>query len=255
MEIISKYFNMNAEGCSIRGKYYARDNDEIRTAVLCGHGFGGHKDNRAVERFADRILEKNRGAAIVTFDFPCHGDDVRKTLRLEDCGKYIGLMVSWTGERFRSPALYAYSTSFGGYLFLKYISEAENPFEKIALRCPAVNMYDVITNAIMTEDDRRLIARGKSAPVGFDRKVLIDRIFLDSLRLADITRRDYSALSDRTLILHGTGDEIVPFESARIFAEKNSIAFEPVEGADHRFRDPRKMDQAIGRIAEYFGFK
>ena len=38
-------------------------------------------------------------------------------------------------------------------------------------------------------------------------------------------------------------------------AEENGIAFEPVEGADHRFQNPKHMDDAISRIAAFFGMK
>ena len=252
---MEKYYNVNAGDCSIRCKLYARDRDEIRDVVLFGHGFGGHKDNKAAERFARRILEKNKHVAIVTFNWPCHGDDVRKTLRLEDCDAYLRCMLADLGERFQSPRLFAYATSFGAYLFLKYISEAGCPFEKTALRCPAVKMYDVITKAIMSEDSRKQLDRGKSAPVGFDRKIEIDRAFLDSLRQADITQRDFLAYADDMLILHGTKDEIVPIEDARAFAEENVIEFEAIEGADHRFQDLGKMNAAIARIAEFFGMK
>lgn len=252
---MEKYFSVNAEGCSIRAKIYAPEQEMVRQLVLFGHGFGGHKDNKAAERFAKHLLEKNKNAAVVTFDWPCHGDDVRKTLRLEDCSTYIRLIVDFLNERYQKPALFAYATSFGAYLFLKFLSEEHNPFVKIALRCPAVNMYDVITTAIMTENDCKLLAKGHTAPVGFDRKVEIDNSFLDSLRQADITRRDYLPMADNLLILHGTKDEIVPFFAVKSFAEKNVIEFDAIKGADHRFQDPRSMDLAIARIAGFFSMK
>ena len=54
------------------------------------------------------------------------------------------------------------------------------------------------------------------------------------------------------LILHGTADEIVPFEDALQFSEDQLIDFIPVEGADHRFRDPAKMELATKQILEHF---
>jgi hypothetical protein len=129
------------------------------------------------------------------------------------------------------------------------------PFVKMAFRCPAVNMYEVIQNAIMTDDNRKLINKGKSALVGFDRKIEIDKVFLDSLQEADITKRNYLEQADHLLILQGTKDEIVPFEAVKAFAEDNVIEFEPIEGADHRFMEQKKMDMAISRIIAFFGLK
>ncbi len=252
---MEKHFSVNAEGCSIRSKLYARDKDEIGAVILCGHGFGGHKDNKAAERFARRILEKNKHAAIVTFDLPCHGDDVRKTLRLEDCGTYLRLMISWIDAQYRTPMLFGYATSFGGYLFLKYISEMGNPFAKLALRCPAIHMYDVVMHTLMTEEAQRLIAKGKPAHIGFDRKMEIDGAFLEELRQADISRRDYLAQADDLLILHGAKDEIIPIDTVKAFAEENVIEFEVIENADHRFQDPLTMERANARIAAFFGMK
>ncbi|MCR5575458.1 MAG: alpha/beta fold hydrolase [Oscillospiraceae bacterium] len=250
-----KYFSINAEGCSIRCKLYTGDPAGVRSVILFGHGFGGHKDNKAAERFAGRVLEKNKGVAVVTFDWPCHGDDVRKALRLEDCDMYLRLVLAHIRDRFASPTVFAYAVSFGAYLFLKYISENGDPFAKTALRCPAVKMYEVLTSAIMTDEVREKLRRGKSAPVGFDRKIEIDRAFLDSLEQADVSQRDFLPYADELLILQGTKDEIVPFSTVRDFAEENVIEFVPVEGADHRFLDPAKMDFANAQILSFFGLK
>ena len=249
------YFNINDEPCSIRCKLYYGDLSSISTVILSGTGFGGHKDNKATERFAKRTMEKNKGTAVMTFNWPCHGDDVRKTLHLEDCMTYMKLVISHIRNRFEDAELYAYATSFGGYLFLKYISETDNPFLKMALRCPAVNMHDVLTAHIMTTDNMDAIRKGKVAQVGFDRKISLRWELLEDLAREDIRMRDYSMYKEQILILHGTDDEIAPFEETRKFAEKNQLQFIPVEGADHRFMDPQKMNDAIGQSLQFFGLR
>ena len=252
---MNKYFTVNAGGCSIRCKLYAGGNADVRKVILFGHGFGGHKDNKAAERFALRVLEKNKGVATVAFDWPCHGEDVRKTLRLEDCDAYLRLVLDHLRERFDSPELYAYATSFGGYLFLKYISEHGSPFVKTALRCPAVNMYELLTTVIMSGDELERVQKGKPVLVGFDRKIAVDRVFLDSLREADLTQRSFLDYADDLLIVHGTKDELIPIAAVRAFAEDNVIEFEAVEGADHRFQNPSCMDRAIAGILAFFGLR
>lgn len=57
------------------------------------------------------------------------------------------------------------------------------------------------------------------------------------------------------LILHGTKDEIVPFEAVKAVAEDNVIEFEPIEGADHCFMDQKKMDLTIFLIIAFSGLK
>ena len=251
---MDKYFDINESGCSVRCKLYCADPHSIRRAVLFGHGFGGHKDNKAAERFARYVLSKYKNIAVMTFDWPCHGSDARKKITLQDCDTYLALCIRCLRERFGAQELYAYATSFGGYLFLKYISENENPFEKLAFRCPAVNMYDVITQAIMQEGDLEKVQKGKEILVGFDRKIKIGPEFLQELKAADITTRDFSGFCGRILILHGTKDEIVPFAAAERFADENLLDFEPAENADHRFIDQKIMEKAIIRIADFFEF-
>ncbi len=250
---MEKYYNINAEGCSIRCKLYAETTQPERVIVY-GHGFCGHKDTKAAEHFAARLLEKNRRAALLCFDWPCHGEDVRKVLRLADCDRYLRLVEEDVHARFAPERLDGYATSFGGYLFLKALSEGFSPFAKIALRCPAVCMGTVLTK-IMTEEDFRQLERGKSALVGFDRKIAVDRVFMESLREADLLQRDFLPWADDILILHGRLDEIVPFEDVKRFAEDNVIDFVPVEGADHRFQHPKAMEMATKEILRFLELK
>ena len=106
---------------------------------------------------------------------------------------------------------------------------------------------------IVKPEEQRALARNKPIEVGFDRKVRITRSFLEEVKAADITQWDFRPLAENILILHGTADEIVPYEAVRAFAEKNDIRFVSVENADHRFVDPLKMDLVIKHITELFG--
>lgn len=248
---MEKYFDINESGYSVRCKLYGEDTHNISRVVLFGHGFGGHKDNKAAERFAKYVLDKYKNIAVLTFDWPCHGDDGRKKLRLDDCNGYLDVILKYINEHFDPETLFAYATSFGGYLVLKYIAERGNPFYKVVLRCPAVNMYQVLTTNIMSEEELEKICKGKDALVGFDRKIKISRDFLTELKEADIMAYDYSAYADDILIIHGTSDEIVPPQASKDFADSNFIDWVPVERADHRFKDPKKMDEAIGYITRF----
>lgn len=247
-----RYFEINEKGHNIRCKLYCQDPKSIERVVIFGHGFGGHKDNGAAEKFAQRLISKYKRFAVITFNWPSHGDDVKKKLQLEACSDYLGLVTGYVRQKYRTEEIYCYATSFGGYLTLKYIFEQGNPFRKIALRCPAVNMYEVLTGAIMSREERAALLKGKEIPVGFDRKILVGPVLLEELKRSDIRQWDFLEYAEDILILHGTADEIVPFEAAFGFAERNLIEFAAVEGADHRFRDPDKMEQAIKQILAFF---
>ncbi len=251
---MEKYFEINHDGQNIRCKMYSGEKTGFRKIVLYLHGFAGHKDNGAARKFAERVLHKYKGIAVVTFDLPCHGDDVKKTLILKDCMTYMNLVIQYLKETYESPELYAYATSFGGYLVLKYLKDFGNPFVRIALRNPAVNMYELLTETIMKEDDMEIIRKGKEVPVGFDRKINVSGKFLEDLAASDIRKENFIDECEDILIIHGTKDEIVPFEASSAFADDNIIEFIAVEGADHRFQNPKLMETAVKEVISFFGF-
>ena len=90
--------------------------------------------------------------------------------------------------------------------------------------------------------------------MGFDRKVPVSPAFLEEIRAEDIREGDFLDFAEDMLVIHGTADEIIPYEEAYAFADNNLVEFVPVEGADHRFRDPKKMEIAMKAILEFFGF-
>ena len=250
-----QYFEIHAEGHLIRCKRYYQNHRGAGRAVIFGTGFAGHKDNNAANGFAEKLFSKVKDIDVIVFNWPSHGDDIKKRLTLADCDAYLGAVIGETKQRFGVRELYAYATSFGGYLVLKYISEHGNPFRKTALRCPAVDMYDVLTRTIMQHDEYDMIMKGRDIEVGFDRKITVTRDFLESLKENDIRGRDFMDYADDILIVHGTADEVVPVESSRKFAEDNVIEFIPVEGADHRFQNPQHMSLANKYAMEFFGFR
>lgn len=251
---MERYFEINEGGHNIRCKLYYNNIRDIKKVVIFCHGFAGHKDNGAANKFADRVLAKYKDIAVLIFNWPCHGDDVKKTLKLDDCMEYLSTVVQYAKTQYSTEEVYCYATSFGGYLTLKYIAGEGNPFKKIALRCPAVNMFSVLTNTIMNLEEFEEIQKGKSVPVGFDRKIDVSPQFLNELHSEDIQLKDYRNYADDILILHGTEDEVVPFEAVNSFADANLIEFISVEGADHRFQNPVCMELATKRVIEFFGF-
>ena len=247
-----KYFEIKAPEGNVRCKAYFKEKLAAEKIVIYCTGFAGHKDNMAANRFSEKLLSKRGDVTVIVFNWPAHGDDVRKRLTLEDCDACLTHVIREAGTTFGARRLYACATSFGGYLVLKYISEHGNPFERIALRCPAVDMYDVLTGAIIKRDEYERIMKGKDAQVGFDRKITVTRGLLEDLKANDIRQRDYLEYAEDILIMHGTADEVVPFEAGRAFAEENLIEFIPVEGADHRFQNPTHMSLANKRSMEFF---
>lgn len=247
-----KYFDINSNGHSIKTKLFCDSVREIEHIVLYVHGFGGHKDNKATEYFAQAYLSKKKKCAVCIFDLPCHGTDVKKKLSLSDCDLYIETVIDYIKTQLHVDDICAYGTSFGGYLILKYIHEHDiNPFRRIVLRCPAVAMFEAMSEGIMTEENIELLNRGRDVYAGFDRKVLIDLNFLQELSLFDVRKWEYFDYADDILIVHGTKDEIIPIEESRAFADNNIIEFIEIENADHRFQDLNSMKLAHSYMIDF----
>lgn len=250
---MQKYFDINEQGFSIRCKlYYNKDLHNHTDVVIATYGFGGNKDNKAIEKFADRITTKYKGYVVITFDWPCHGMDARNQLILDECGKYMELVIAYAKNELHAERLYNYSSSFGAYNTLRYIDEKGcNPFDKTAFRCAAVKMYDAMAQGI-TEDDWTKLNKGKEILRGHDRKIKITREFLDDLRSHDVSQNDYMEYADDIIMIHGTKDEAIPIAVAQEFSDNNVIELYAVQNADHPFSNPDYMDFAIQKMIEFF---
>ena len=225
---MEKNFDINQQGYSIRCKLLINDNDkQTRTfdnVVIVTHGFGSHKDTAGTVHFAEHLTSKYKNYAVIAFDWPCHGADARKKLSLPECMNYLTWVVDYAKTELQAKHIYNYSTSFGAYITLRYLIEKGNPFQKIALRSPGVNMYESMSNHVSDEGFAKL-KKGKEIQVGFERKMKIDQAFMDDLKSFDVRDHEYFDFADDILILHGTKDEMIPIDLVREFAENNVIEF------------------------------
>ncbi len=252
---MEKNFDIISNGLSIKCRLYYTELKNIEKIILSCHGFAGSKDNSFSKKLANDYYKINPEIGVLVFDWPCHGNDVRQTLNLNMCDQYLSAVINYIQNNLRITELYAQGTSFGGYLILKYLLEHENPFKKIALRCPAINMYDVLTRSILSEDEFTRIMKEKIVQTGFSRKIKISKQLLSELHENNISTADFSDFSDILIIIQGTQDEIVSFDYVSKFADDNIIEFYPVEGADHTYKDPSKMRYCLDLIENFFSIE
>lgn len=249
---MEKLFDINERGYSVRCKlFYEKDLHAVENVVIVMHGFGSSKDGRSTVKFGERLIAKYHNYASLAFDWPCHGADARKKLLLDECLAYLSLVVEYAQTQLGAKRVYAYANSFGGYLTLNYMVQNGNPFHKVALRAPAIHMYQTLLDN-MSADERSKVEKGKEVLLGFERKMKIGKDFLDALQAADVMQHDYLDDADNLLILHGTADEMIDIGVSKTFAENNVVELIAVEGADHPFSQPKHMDVAIQKIIGFF---
>lgn len=248
---MEKRFDINARGYSVRCKlFYEKDWHTVENVVIVMHGFGSSKDGRSTVKFGERLIAKHHDYAALAFDWPCHGADARKKLVLEECLAYLDVVLDYARNQLGAKRIDAYANSFGGYLTLNYLATRGNPFHKIALRAPAVQMYGTLL-ANMGQNEREKVEKGREIMLGFERKMKIGKDFLDALREGDVMRGDYLDFADHMLIVHGTADEMIPLTVSQAFAENNVIELVAIEGADHPFSQPKHMDVVIQKIIAF----
>jgi alpha-beta hydrolase superfamily lysophospholipase len=247
-----KKFDINENGMSIRCLSYSISNiKDAENIVVATYGFGGKKENHAISEFVERLTGKYKSFAVITFDWPCHGEDARKKLTISECLLYLDIVNKYIRTEFDPSGIYNYSSSFGAYITLLYIHLYNNPYNKIGLRCPAIGMYDAMLKNI-DNDGLLKLKKGKEILIGFDRKMKISSEFFDELKENDISKFDYIDYADQILMIQGTCDEMVPIALTEKFSDKNVIELIEVDGADHPFSNPKHMDTAIHSIIEFF---
>ena len=250
---MEKYFDINENGNSIKCKLYCNQPRGIESAVIACHGFCGSKESAFHRMFAEKLLGKEKRSAVLCFDWPCHGGDVKKKLSLGLCEEYLDIVIRYARASLGAQKLFCIASSFGGYMTLVYLHRRGSPYEKIALRCPALPMHAVTKSSLLSAEDLEKLARGKDVPAGFEKKINITPAFLAELEANDVTGWDYSDYMDDVLILHGTKDEVVPPENTRAFAHENAMTYLAVEKADHQFKDPQLSALAVADIIRFFG--
>ena len=250
---MEKYFDINENGSSIKCKLYCNNARDIGNLVIACHGFCGSKDSAFNRTFAEKLLGKDKRAAVLCFDWPCHGGDVKKKISLDACEEYLDIVIAYAKNTLGAEKLFCIANSFGGYMTLVYLHRKGSPYEKIALRCPALPMHAVMKGSLLSAEDLEKLERGKDVPAGFEKKINITAAFLAQLEANDVTTWDYSDYMDDVLILHGTKDEVVPPENTRSFADENAMTYIAVEKADHQFKNPQLSALAIADIISFFG--
>ena len=249
---VEKYFTITDGEDAIRCKAFLPISKKVDNVVIAGHGFAGHKESRAISTFANILLSCNQSCMVLAYDLPGHGEDGATPLRLFRCDRYITAVRKYIRDKYPHAKVYYYGTSFGGYLPLKYAAEHNMPFEKVALRCPAVTMLETLNKKIINEDMRKSLREKGFCLSGFDVFVRLDPEFLEELEKFNVEVINYDGMAKNILVIQGTEDELLDWDRIEAFCKKNNIRYFLSEGADHRFVDGEKMKDAIYKIIDFF---
>lgn len=228
---MNKYLELNDK---IKVKVFMPEGEAKTEIFIICHGFGSAKDGRSTEIMAHKLNENNFIA--VSFDFPGHGESKEpiEKLTVENCISYINEVLEYVKNEFKNHEISILSTSFGAYVTInKLVKDEKNEFKNIVLRCPAIDMKNILINTLIKGNAEMFKAEGKIKG-GFDGKKELKYSFYEDLCEHDILKI-YNK-KEKMLIIQGVEDDIAPIKDTYEFVKKDSenIKLIPLEGVKHK---------------------
>lgn len=213
--------------------FIPEENAKKEVFIIC-HGFGSSKDSQSTEVISRKLNENNFVA--VAFDFPGHGEAIEtiEKLTVDNCISYINDVYEYVKNKFENHKISIIATSFGAYITInKLIKENKNEFKNIVLRCPAIDMKNILINVLIKGDIERFQKDGK-IKAGLEGKKELAYSFYEDLCEHDILKL-YSK-KEKILILQGIEDDVAPIQDTYDFVKMDSenIKLILLDGVKHK---------------------
>jgi uncharacterized protein len=225
------------------------NNKKTPVIILC-HGFSSSKESKTYVRL-ERELNK-RGLASFRFDFYGHGEsggkfeDITVSESVDDILSAISLLKT---QGYAKIGLVG--SSFGGISSIMVASRTDDLFV-LVLRAPVSDFEEVELLRRGKDGLKDWKKRGYAEYFSKDRGTLkLNYSFFEDLK----DNNGYKAAKNikvPTLIVHGDNDEAVPVkQSKKTSTLIKNCKLEIIEGADHRFSDPKHFETVIGLIVSW----
>ncbi len=215
------------------------------TVIVAMHGFAGDKESGCISLLEQ--IASELGIGLIKFDWPGHGESKTDgfNLTIENCLSDLNSIIEYLKAKNENYNLVAFSTSFGGYLTLLYNYYYPNTFTKIILRSPAIKMYNVVINSLLTENMKNELLKYHYFNYGFERIIKITEKFVNQLKENDLLKLYSDKKLNHISIIHGTEDDVVPIEDSIKFSNCHDCTMYQIEGADHRYKKDGELDKVI----------
>lgn len=226
--------------------------ENARRSVLAVHGFGGSKDSLAIEGLAQRLC--GEGFRVAAPDLPCHGErtENERELTPERCLADILAVECWLREQ--GGEVSVFGTSFGGCLLLRRMELYGNPFRKVVLRVPAVNMADSLLRCMrLFQPDFTLeTAEQRGFHVKMSRELNIPYEFYEKLLGLNEVRHSEVWDTPDILAVYAGRDELVARADTEEFLRLNPrIQRHCIEESGHRMDKAEYLSEALDAAAEH----
>lgn len=216
--------------------------------VLGVHGFAGDKDSSVLTALGEALCA--RGDALVCFDLPAHGASTAPDdhLRLAQCQGDLLTVAHYVRTAWPQAKYGLFATSFGALVTL-LCRDGLADFQTV-LRAPAITMAQTFPEVILP-CTREEYQRTGGAWCGFERKMFVPWAFYTDLLAAELPAPNRPAL-----VIHGTADDLIPFEAVEQWAHQHpNLHLHPIPGADHRFKGAGELETIVALALDWFGYQ
>lgn len=254
---MQKSVQIISEKLILRGMLHIPEKlDKKIPIVVIYHGFAG---NKMGPHFAfvklSRILEKC-GIASVRFDFIGSGEsdgefcDMTFANEIHDANAIFDYVKSL--DFIDADKIGVFGYSMGGAIASVIAGDRSDEINTLCLLAPAGNMEEIVREVFIGDKYDEYIKEGSFDIDGF----LIGKNFMEDIKNIDIFKRA-SKYNKKSMIIHSTSDEIVPFDTSKKYMDiyKENSELRIIKDANHTFENNKWEREIINIITEYFDKK
>ena len=201
---------------------------KMNKIVIYCHGFGENRE-RIIQHY--EVLNDNN-IGIISFDFPCHGDDKSNCteFNIENCTLYLNSVIDYA-KKYNVPIVLM-GSSFGGYIVLNRINKINEKFDKIFLKFPAINFYECMIRKLQIDIDYY----NNYEYYEFSNRVKISKTTFLEIKNNNLMKSFNKHFND-IFIIHGDKDRTVLLKDVKSFCHKYNIKLSVIYGAEHGMKD------------------
>lgn len=225
-----------------------RPSDTVGPALVLCHGMestrGGTKQTAIVERFVPK------GWTVLRFDFSFVGDSGGKFEDLTITGEVDDALGALDFLADYSPSYRVLiGSSLGGAVALIAAAQAPERVDAVAT-IAALGDAALFTSQLTAQEVDRWRREGRRRW----REGWLKSTFLADLETIDILG-SVRRINKPLLLMHGTADDVVPFEHAERIAAAaaGDVRLEAFPDVTHRFEEPGALEALLATLEEWLG--
>ena len=223
-----------------------------KKVIIISHGFGSSKKSPTAQMIMNGIDHHEAGT--LAYDFPAHGESPAdgKYLTLKNCLDDLFSVEHFVHTKAPQAEIMYFSSSFGAYINLLYLSKRDPLGKRSFLRSAAVNMPELFLYPTKKEKEQLDSLGYLMLDRGYEHPLMITKEFLDGLMKNDIFHSFTPVSGVSIAMVHGDMDECISFSKAKEFADKYGISLTVIKGGEHRLMTPGSPEKVLGLARDFF---